>query len=211
MHGVRPANHPHRRLGTAIALLKKHPNFAAKVVAAVESDGDPAKLFLQATDEYWSQHFTLGGKTQSKPADLIGATRAQEILANVALPFVAAYAENRRDDRLRSKAKAHYDALQPAADNSIVRLAGQQLFDKPAEAKKHIKTTRQQQGLIQVFQDFCLNDKSGCQQCQFPELVQRWATGAGRSRHAKSCPYKIDVIPSHMRNLKNTPPPTPYL
>ena len=39
-----------------------------------------------------------------------------------------------------------------------------------------INTARRQQGLTQIFQDFCLNDKSACQQCQFPELAKRWAT-----------------------------------
>jgi hypothetical protein len=29
--------------------------------------------------------------------------------------------------------------------------------------------------LMQIFQDFCLNDKSACRQCQFPELVRHWA------------------------------------
>lgn len=171
--GIRPPNHPHRRLGAAAALLKRHPNFAEKVIAAIETDGDPAKLFLQVRDDYWQQHFTLGGKTQSQSIELIGATRAREIVANIVLPFVAAQS----DPQLAQKAKAQYDALRPASDNAIVRLAGQQLFDKAALASRHLKSTRQQQGLIQIFQDFCLNDKSACRQCQFPELVKQWAGG----------------------------------
>ena len=71
-HGVRPANHPHRRLGAAVALLKKHPKLMEKVVGAVESGGDPAKLFSEIRDEYWSHHFTLGGRTQSRASELIG-------------------------------------------------------------------------------------------------------------------------------------------
>ncbi len=178
MYGIRPVNHPHRRLGTAIALLKKHPNFAEKIIAAIESDGDPAKLFLQIKDDYWMHHYSLGGKTQSKATELLGASRVQEILSNIVYPFAAAYAENRNDVRLFSKAKEKYDSLPPSGDNAILRLAGQQLFDKAIEASRHIQSNRQQQGLIQIFQDFCLNDKSGCQQCQFPELVQRWTKEA---------------------------------
>jgi hypothetical protein len=170
LHGIRPANHPHRRLGAATALLKRHGNLLEKVTGAIESDGDPVKLFLQVRDDYWSTHFTLGGKTQRKPVELIGASRADEIVANVVLPFVAAL----DDDRLRHKAKARYDALRAAPSNSVLRLAGQQLFDTPAVASRQLKTARQQQGLIQIFQDFCLNDKSACRHCQFPELVKRW-------------------------------------
>ena len=175
LHGIRPANHPHRRLGAAVALLKKHgEQFIEKIVGAIETDGDPAKLFLEIRDEYWSHHFTLGGKTQRKASELIGEARAAEIVANIVLPFVTAYAETRGDDKLRAKAVDRYRALRSSPSNSILRLASQQLFETGSAAGKFIRTTRQQQGLMQIFQDFCLNDKSACRHCQFPELVKRW-------------------------------------
>ena len=177
--GIRPANHPHRRLGAAAALLRRHENFAAKAIAAVESHGDPAKLFLQVRDEYWSRHFTLGGKAQAQPAELIGAARAQEIVANIVLPFVAAYAASRQDDRLQAQAKARYDALRPSGDNSLARLATHQLFGTTRVMRRYVQTTRQQQGLLQILQDFCFNDKSVCRQCRFAELARRWPAATG--------------------------------
>jgi hypothetical protein len=176
-HGIRPANHPHRRLGAAVALLKKHQDIFGKVVGAVESGGDPAKLFALLRDDYWNHHFTLAGKTQRAATELIGAARAQEIVTNVVLPFVAAFAEGNGDDKLREKAKADYDALRQPAINSLVRLAARQLFGVNGW-RKLLGTTRRQQGLIQVFLDFCVNDKSGCEKCQFPELARRWVATA---------------------------------
>ena len=173
--GVRPANHPHRRLGAAIALLKKHPNFMGKIVGAVESGGDPATLFSEIRDDYWSQHFTLGSKTQARAGELIGESRAREIVTNIVLPFVAAYAENEGDRRLYETAKAQYARLPAVPSNSIILLATTQLFEQPSSARRYLKTTRQQQGLMQIFQDFCLNDKSACRQCQFPDLVRHWS------------------------------------
>jgi hypothetical protein len=172
--GLRPANHPHRRLGAAVALLKKHPNFMEKVIGAVESDGDPAKLFAAIRDDYWSRHFTLGSKVQSRETELIGASRAQEIVANIVLPFVAAYAQETANANLSELARARFACFPAAPSNSVLRLASGQLFDEPLGARRVAKTARQQQGLIQIFQDFCLNDKSACHQCQFPELVRRW-------------------------------------
>ena len=174
-HGVRPANHPHRRLGAAVALLKKHPNFMEKIVGAIESAGDPGKFFVEIRDDYWSYHFTLGAKTQPRTSELIGASRAREIVGNIALPFVTAYAQERGDEKLAQTAKARFARFPAAPSNSILRLASGQLFEEPLAARRFIKTSRQQQGLMQIFQDFCLNDKSGCRQCQFPELVRRWA------------------------------------
>ena len=91
---------------------------------------------------------------------MIGESRADEIVANVLLPFVAAHAEATGDDRLRAKAKTRYDALRAAPSNGILRLASQQLFGAGSAAGKLVKSARRQQGLMQVFQDFCLNDKS---------------------------------------------------
>jgi hypothetical protein len=174
-HGVRPANHPHRRLGAAITLLKKHPRLMEKVVGAVESGGDPATFFSEIRDDYWSYHFTLGGKTQSRASELIGFGRAQEIVVNIVLPFVAAHAQNNGDAKLYEAAKAGYSRLPAAPSNSIVRLAASQLFESAPLTRRSVKTTRQQQGLMQIFHDFCVNDKSGCRHCQFPDLVRRWA------------------------------------
>ena len=74
--GTRPANHPHRRLSAAIALLQRHPDLLSVMRGAIESDGDPTKLLLKVRDNYWNYHYTLGGKTQ---------TRAMELMANNAL------------------------------------------------------------------------------------------------------------------------------
>ena len=174
-HGVRPANHPHRRLGAAVALLKKHPKLMEKVVGAIESGGDPVTFFADIRDDYWSHHFTLGSTTQSRASELIGVSRAQEIVANIVLPFAAAYAENIGNLKLYEAAKTGYSRLPAAPSNSILRLAAGQLFENPPLARRSVKTTRQQQGLMQIFHDFCVNDKSGCHHCQFPDLVRRWA------------------------------------
>ncbi len=166
LSSIRPANHPHRRVGAAVALWRRHPHLLETVLDAVEREGDPGQLFAEIRDEYWSRHFTLGGKTQPKESDLIGRARADEIVSNIVLPFAAAVGP------LAGKAQARYAALKPAPSNSILRMAGQQLF--AASGHRFAKTARQQQGLIQIFQDFCLTDTSACANCQFPELARRW-------------------------------------
>ncbi len=174
-HGIRPVNHPHRRLGAAVALLKKHPKLMEKILGAIESGGDPVTFFAGVHDDYWSHHFTLGSKTQSEASELIGVSRAQEIVTNIVLPFAAAYAQSIGNPKLYEAARTAYWRLPAAPSNSILRLAAGQLFENPPLARRSIKTTRQQQGLMQIFHDFCLNDKSGCRHCHFPELVRHWA------------------------------------
>lgn len=172
--GIRPLNHPHRRLGAAAALLKRYPKLLENVIGAIASGGDPSKLFLQIQDEYWSRHCTLGGKTQAKPMELIGELRAQQILSNVLLPFAAALAEIHDDPHLLKQARERYAALPKGEMNSLLRLAAQQFFATDAEARRHLDTERRQQGMMQILLDFCVNDKSLCRHCQFPKLVEHW-------------------------------------
>lgn len=180
--GLRPANHPHRRLGAAVALLAAHPRLLADTLAALEHGTDPADSFAGLRDEYWNRHFTLGGKTQRQVTELLGEARVRELVANVVLPFAAACSQEQDRAQLAANVKTAYAALRPAPSNSVLRLAAQQLFGPPPAGQKLVNTTRRQQGLLQVFQDFCLNDKSACQQCQFPALARQWAahtTAAG--------------------------------
>jgi hypothetical protein len=178
--GIRPLNHPHRRLGAAAALLKKHPNLLEKVLGALESGGDPSKLFLQARDEYWARHCTLGGKTQAKAMELIGVLRAQQIVSNVVLPFLAACAEINADPRLLEQVRSRYTALPAGETNTLLRLAGQQFFATDAEARRHLNTERRQQGIMQILLDFCVNDKSLCRDCKLPEMVESWRGAANK-------------------------------
>ena len=110
---------------------------------------------------------------------MIGASRAQEIVANIVLPFVAACAENNGDRKLLEAAKAQYSRLPAAPSNSVTRLASGQLFEGSSAARRAIKTARQQQGLMQIFHDFCVNDKSACRHCQFSDLVRQWGHAQG--------------------------------
>jgi hypothetical protein len=178
--GIRPLNHPHRRLGAAAALLKKHPNLLAETIGALRTGGDPARLFANLRDDYWSRHFTLGGHAQPKPVELLGPLRVQQILANVILPFAAAHAEITGDDALRAAARRHYDALTSGEHNSLLQLAGQQFFATDTEARRQLNTERRQQGILQILLDFCVNDKSVCRDCRFPEMVESWRAQPGQ-------------------------------
>ncbi|MBM3858977.1 MAG: DUF2851 family protein [Verrucomicrobia bacterium] len=181
--GIRPLNHPHRRLGAAAALLKKRPKLLENVLGSIESGGDPSKLFAQVRDEYWAQHCALGGKKQARPMELIGTLRAQQIVSNVVLPFLAACAEINSDPRLLEQVRARYTALPAGEPNTLLRLAGQQFFASDKEARTHLDTERRQQGMMQILLDFCVNDKSLCRNCRFPEMVACWR-GQVRTPHA---------------------------
>jgi hypothetical protein len=59
-------------------------------------------------------------------------------------------------------------------DNQKVRRAVLRLFGENSRAATFQKQLHHQQGLLQVYEDFCLEDDSACAGCPFPERLAQW-------------------------------------
>ncbi|MSR65698.1 MAG: DUF2851 family protein [Verrucomicrobiae bacterium] len=164
LSNIRPANHPQRRLAAMAILASKHRNLQSVI-------RDPK---FEIKDPFWSFHFTLNGPKQKQPSELIGETRAREMAVNVMLPFRFAVANGVGDEEGKRNALEEFRKCSSLESNNVLRLAAHQLFGASQGVKKLLSTASRQQGLHQIFQDFCLNDRSACQQCLFPQLVANW-------------------------------------
>ncbi|MDA7888259.1 hypothetical protein N9A86_02605, partial [Akkermansiaceae bacterium] len=60
------------------------------------------------------------------------------------------------------------------APNQKVKRCCERLFGSLAPAKPHLKFAWQHQALLQIYQDFCLEDLSDCSDCPFPEQLATW-------------------------------------
>lgn len=132
--GVRPLNHPVRRL-CALAQWA-----AASCFSRSKPNSEQFEQNLKSC--FWSTHTGWSGK--EKPAELVGAGRMKAIELNVFAPF-----------RL---AKGDGDALEklPAEPmNSVIRETAYTLFG-PDHSPKLYRSALARQGLIQVFSDFVL-------------------------------------------------------
>ena len=73
---------------------------------------------------------------------------------------------------------AEYERLPAAQSNRRIETAAARLFDGGSAADdqslRTVKTAVQQQGLLQIYEDFCLQDDSDCERCTFPERVRRF-------------------------------------
>ncbi len=166
--GLRPANHPQRRLAALAQLARRWP----AVRALIEQSGgnfakETTKFLTGLRDPFWDHHYTLGSTRADRPLALIGTSRATEMLANVFFPLaIAAHPER----------WAAYEKLPAAATNRRVETAAVRLFGGGSEeaGRPWTKTAVHQQGLLQIYEDFCLQDDSDCARCTFPERVQRF-------------------------------------
>ena len=167
--GIRPANHPQRRLAALAQLARRWPEVRALIDRKEGNLACEVIRFLTGLrDPFWDHHYTLASAPSERPQALIGATRATEMLANVFFPLAIAAQPTRWDE---------YQKLPAASSNRRLKTALVRLFnldEQTAERSEWLKTAVNQQGLLQIYEDFCLQDDSGCENCPFPERVSRF-------------------------------------
>lgn len=155
-------NRPERRLAALAQIVPRIPDLLAALRAR---DADRfSKILLGVRDPFWEKHATLAGTPLPAPCRLIGEERVHDILINVFWPMVSL------DDPDAAKV-----ALQEfsAAPNGSARIATQRLLIS-ALTPKQSREALIQQGLLQIFRDYCQTDCSRCRDCAFPEVVKAW-------------------------------------
>lgn len=162
--GARPLNHPQRRLG-ALATIVRGWNGLTSALAARDAANSVSKFLVGLRHEFWDRQYTLTSDPAAKQMALIGNSRVAEILANVVFPFLEAGGTERWSD---------YEKLPAQLSNRRVETAVTRLFGDDDRRASFVKTVAQQQGLLQIYEDFCLQDNSDCAHCPFPEQMQKW-------------------------------------
>ena len=135
--GVRPLNHPVRRL-CALA------QYAASGIFQNVDATSPSR-FQTFGKCFWSTHTGWNGK--EKPEELVGKDRAQAIFLNVIIPY-----------RLAKGGLSVLKNLPIEPMNSLIRETAYTLFG-PDHSPKLYRTALARQGLIQIFNDFILTGR----------------------------------------------------
>jgi hypothetical protein len=160
---TRPVNHPQRRLAALATLAgqwSRLQRVTGKTSVATASD------FFQGLDHpFWNFHYTLTSEASVKKMALIGESRVADILANVLFPFWLA------ED---IDAWTEYAKLPARLSNRRLETGATRLFGTDPRRKQFLKTVANQQGLLQIYEDFCMQDNSDCAQCPFPEQMAKW-------------------------------------
>ncbi|MCD6416132.1 MAG: DUF2851 family protein, partial [Planctomycetes bacterium] len=177
--GARPVNYPPRRITALARLYARHLHdgvFArlVRLVATTRPEGrrraDVAlrealvNLLRRLEHPYWSCHYTLGGKRLAKAKALVGRQRATSILVDVALPMLVAHARQQDDSQTIGRLHQLWKRMPRRPDNTITRRMGQVMFGGAGESRKVVTSACRQQGLHQIYRDFCRTSR-GCRQC----------------------------------------------
>jgi hypothetical protein len=162
MVGVRPQNHPQRRLGALTHLVASWRRFADLVLKESFDIKAVEKFLTQLSHDYWDQHYTLKAASNKRLA-LIGGSRARDAVVNQILPL--------RFHKAPQESWVQFRALAASQSNEKVRRAAVRLFGEHPRQASFFKKVYHQQALLQIYDDFCLPDSSGCEQCPFPEQL----------------------------------------
>ena len=179
---IRPANTAERRLAGMAQLLAQYhgttlldAGVARCSAIADRNDKGAARtlcrtltgMFDLSAPSYWMQRARLGGR-KGKSQRLIGESRALTVVVDAVLPvlFLCAHAHN--NTALQASLLACYQAAPRLPDNHLLRYMSRRLLGRDPALLSLITGARMQQGVLQVFDDFCDNDEGDCQGCAFP-------------------------------------------
>jgi len=176
LHGLRPANHPQRRLALAAAwavggsLGVRLEQWCSREISPGARVGALLEALRVDPDVFWSWHWTLNSPRFPREQPLLGATRVTDLAVNVVLPWLWIRAAEGKNQVLQQRLEEYYFNWPAAQDNSVLRLARQRLLGgAPGCASAGAAT---QQGLIQIVRDFCDHSNANCENCKMPDLVQ---------------------------------------
>lgn len=175
---MRPSNFPTRRLaGASMILLNFAPEGILETIlrifqARIKSDQYRIQkleaLFICRAEGYWANHYRVIDSERmvidEKCSTLIGQERARDIVINVVLPVLLAYAAETSNSALSESIVKLYRNYPKFASNSIIRTMSQRLFRGTKKFNQIITTASQQQGLIHLYKLFCQRDE--CERCQ---------------------------------------------
>ena len=171
LSSTRPVNHPQRRLA-ALAILAR--DWSRLQRASGKNSVAVANDFFQTLEHpFWNFHYTLTAAASPKNLALIGDSRVDDILANVLFPFWLAH-DAESSTALSTPMWSEYAQLPAQLSNKRLETAATRLFGNDPRREKFLRTVAHQQGLLQIYEDFCMQDNSDCAQCPFPEQMATW-------------------------------------
>lgn len=176
LHGLRPANHPQRRLALAAHWLAD-PGRLRAIEDWLHTDQTDRELgpsllrCLQVADDpFWSRQWTLNSRPSPEPHPLLGEARCSDLAVNVILPWLWSRASAGPNEAMRQRIERRLFAWPAGEDNVVLKLARRRLLGSGSFKMPPLAVM--QQGLLQIVRDFCDHANAVCEGCRFPELVE---------------------------------------
>ncbi len=160
---VRPGNYPPRRIAAFSHLLTRYTaeGMLEYILHKTQSAADCRPLedeFIVHAAGYWQYHYDYD--VAGSLSTLLGRERSSEIIQNIVLPFMLAFARKEKLLLLQQSVWRLFRSYPLREGNRVTRLMEQRI---PTDTTKVINTARRQQGLLHLYHNYCAEEK--CVQC----------------------------------------------
>jgi hypothetical protein len=172
---LRPQNFPTLRIaGLAILVWRMSDVPLLEWLLGSMRESDPADdalpkkiydYFTVPADGYWKEHYTFGKKASTPIVHLVGKNRVDEILINVAIPFLFLYARIYKNVTLRSATEQLLDFVREPGKNTITGKIDEELV----RGRVSLKGATAYQGKIQLYKFYCRDER--CAECEIGKTV----------------------------------------
>lgn len=170
---LRPQNFPTIRIAAGARILKEllHGNLINVITKKITEIhnlnvliNSLRSLFVIKSSGYWRNHYIFDRPANGEIKYFVGASRADEIVVNVILPFFALYFEIFGNANLAKKILKIYGIYEQRAENQIINDVGSAL-----NIVEQINKTILSQGMIELFRNYCSKNK--CLECEIGKDV----------------------------------------
>lgn len=121
-------------------------------------------LFVIKSRGFWQKHYVFDQPSQGEIKYFIGASRADEIVINVILPFLSVYFDIFGMEEYSKKVLKLYSIYEQRVDNKIVKEVAESL-----NMTDYLKKTVYTQGMIELFRSNCSKNK--CLECEIGKII----------------------------------------
>ena len=170
---LRPQNFPTVRLAGGARMINEiiNNNMIEVIIKKVNEIinlnvliGSLRSVFIVKSSGYWKSHFIAGKETSKDLNYFIGASRADEIVINIILPFLSIYFDVYGNKKLSQKVMKVYSVYAQTIDNKIVSDIAD-ILSLQNELNRTIIT----QGILELFRSLCSKNK--CLECEIGRQV----------------------------------------
>ena len=170
---MRPHNFTTIRIACGARLLHKilFDEFISKFINWVDVETKFNKLlidirsaFIIKSDGYWQTHYIFDKEAPSKINLFVGASRGDEIVVNVLLPFLQVYFEVFENQSKINKVLNAYYLFTQKGRNKIVNDVASAL-----NLTNQISRSIFAQGMIELYRNHCSKNK--CKQCKIGKEI----------------------------------------
>ena len=171
--GGRPLNSVHRRLAAGVFWLVECQCRPAAWLRQTARDhaGAPRRLLRRLLAPAPEPPFWRGIRdfhtAVQPPAALLGRERRADLALNIWLPYLGAVAEMEDDARLLADVRDAWMSLPRGQENHLLRDAAHRFLTPPSRERQLLRKAAQQQGIMDVFRNFCLALNHNCNDCPF--------------------------------------------